>query len=323
MEELNIIYDYFQKLEFPVSIQEIEYQTNADLTVLLNGEKVAVEIKSELRPEQANKWSMWNHKLPILVIAKYITPTAKETLKSKGINYIDSFGNVFIALNNLKMYVEKGDAKPVYNDYTQIFTATGAKVLFHLLANEEAINNNYRHLSFLSGVSLGSVSKLMHGLFREGFAVKIKSRKFQLVRKEELMERWIILLNEKILPAQKIGNFTFRRTEHSNWKDLNMGRGTLWGGEAAASIMTHYLIPEKFTIFTTASKNELLTKLRLLPDPSGEITVYAPFWFDIEYELDMPVVHPLIVYAELMYSGHDRNKETADIIYKNYLQHEF
>jgi hypothetical protein len=319
MEELNTINEYFERLDFPVSIQEIEYQTNADFTVLLNGEKVAVEIKSELRPEQASKWGLWQHSIPLLVMAKYITPAAKNILKNSGINYIDSFGNAFIALNNLKMFIEKGDAKPVYNDYNQIFTATGAKVLFHLLVNEKNINSNYRHLSYLSGVSLGSVSKLMHGLYKEGFAVKIKQRKFQLVKKEELLERWIVLLNEKILPAQKIGNFRFRDT---NWKDVYLSTNTKWAGEPAAALITKYLNPEKFTLFTFASKNEIISGMQMLPDPAGEITVYKPFWNAIEHEFDLPIVHPLIVYAQLVYSGNSRNKETADIIYHNYLQHE-
>jgi hypothetical protein len=319
MEELNTIHEYFERLDFPISIQEIDYQTNADLTILLNGEKVTVEIKSELRPEQANRWTMWQYGVPLLVMAKYITPAAKDILKSSGINYIDSFGNAFIALNSLKMYVEKGDARPVYNDYNQIFTATGAKVLFHLLANEDNINSNYRHLSFLSGVSLGSVSKLMHGLFKESFAVKIKSRKFQLVKKDELMERWIILLNEKILPAQKIGNFRFRNT---NWKDVYLSPDTKWAGEPAAALITKYLNPEKFTLFTFASKNEIISGMQMLPDPAGEITIYKPFWNAIEHEFDLPIVHPLIVYAQLVYSGNSRNKETADIIYHKHLQHE-
>lgn len=322
MGKYSLLLDYFNKTDFDMHLQQLDYYGNKseDFFIAINSDKVLVEIRSEIRPEQALSLHRGEDKnVPLLVAAKYITPNAKEYMKASGVNYIDSFGNAYINLDNLKLYIEKGDAKPVYNDYSQIFTATGGKVLFHLLRDEEHINSNYRHLAELSGVSLGSVSKLMHGLFREGFAIKIQSRRFQLVKKEELLERWVILLNEKILPAQKIGTFTFGNKNERNWRNLKMHYGTQWGGEPAGAIMTEYLNPEKFTIFALRPKVELIKNLRIVPDNDGEITVYSPFWEHIENGDDLnPVVHPLIVYAELMYSGNSRNKETAEMIYNNY-----
>ncbi|MFN3753708.1 type IV toxin-antitoxin system AbiEi family antitoxin [Flavobacterium sp.] len=326
MDPYTTIVDYFNKIDFEVHLQLLDYYENKknDFFVAINGEKVLVEIRAEIRPEQAILLNHGEQKyMPYILAAKYITPKAKEYMKTYGINYIDSFGNAYLDLNNLKLYIEKGDSKPVYNDYSQIFTATGGKVLFHLLANDDNINNNYRHLAQLSGVSLGSVSKLIHGLFREGFAIKINSRRFQLVKKEELLERWIVLLNEKILPAQKMGTYTFTNKDEWYWRNRELEYGTQWGGEPAAAIITEYLNPEKFTIFTIQPKSDLIKSLRIVPDNNGEITIYRPFWEHIEDGMDtQSFVHPLIVYAELMYSGNSRNKEVAEMIYQK-IRHEF
>ena len=321
MREVNILESYFQTLDFEVAIKEIGHD-DAKPQVLINGEAVYIETKAEVRPDQASNLLRNDIcEAPLLVAAKYITPAAKEILKNHGINYLDSFGNAWINLVNLKIYVEKGDSKPVYNDYSNIFTTTGGKILFHLLNDDEKINDNYRHLAKISGVSLGSVSKFMQGLLNEGFAIRQNSKKMQLIRREELLERWIILLNEKILPAQKIGNFSFSKSDGQSWRNTDLGYVSKWSGEPAAAIMTDYLNPEKFSIFSRASKTELLTRLRLLPNNNGEVAVYTPFWEGYDYDLnERRYVDPLIVYAELVYSGNSRNREAADRVYRDFIQ---
>ncbi|WP_179374351.1 type IV toxin-antitoxin system AbiEi family antitoxin [Winogradskyella wichelsiae] len=327
MLDFLFIQEFFETLNFEVEVlwQKNEEETG-DRIYSLNNEAVFVETKNEVRPQNISNFEKHRRQaLPLLIASKYITPKAKQLLKEKGINYIDSFGNAYIDLKHLKIYVEQGNAKPYNSEYSNIFTQSGGQILFNLLKNPELINETQRHLAHISDVSLGSVSKFLKGLFDAGYSVKWNNQqKYQLVNKEALLEKWIVILNEKILPAHKIGTFTFSKTNRDNWKNQLMIPNVLWSGEPAAALLTEYLNPEKFSMFTPLSKQNIIKDLKLLPDPHGEISIYRPFWLEsnpIERVLSSNyTVNPLIIYAQLIYSGNSRNLETAQILYNEHIQ---
>ena len=325
MVELQKIKDLFSNLEFEVKIDKfIVSHAESDITFKLNGETVYADIRNEVRPNHIPIF-LGRRDNPLLVAADYITPKSKEKLKSNGVNYIDSYSNSYLNLENFKIYVEKNDAKPVYNVYSEVFTRAGGQILFHLLQNPELINANYEHLAEISCVSLGSVSKTIKGLLKEGFSVKWdKEKKYQLVKREELLEKWVALFNEKILPAHKTGNYTSVATDNYQIKKINSGVESCWGGEYGAKIITNYLNPEKYTLFTTKT-TDLMRLLRLVPDNEGNVSLYKPFWKPKSIELyqnndDEIPTNSLLVYAELIYSGNDRNIETAKIIFDEYIK---
>lgn len=143
---------------------------------MLNNEPVYIETKNEMLPQNINIFEKERgNNLPVLVASKYITPKSKELLKEKGINYIDSFGNAYIALKNLKLYIEQGNAKPVYGtNSNKALAKSGAQVIFQLLKDKEAVNFKHRFLAAKSKVSLGTVSNVFNGLFDLGFFSKMK-----------------------------------------------------------------------------------------------------------------------------------------------------
>jgi hypothetical protein len=330
MTDFVFIREFFDTLDFDIDVIYQNYHREKGESIyLLNKHPVYIETKNEVRPQNIAMFIKHrSENLPLVVASKYITPKAKTILRDKGVNYIDSFGNVYLNFENLKLYVEKGNAKPYNSEYSSIFTQSGGQILFSLLKNPENVNETYRYLAHVSNVSLGSVSKFMKGLIDKGYIVKwSKERKYQLVRREELLDKWIILLNEKVLPTYLVGKYTFSKKNMSNWRNKQFTPNIFWAGEPAAALITNYLNPEKFTLFTNTSKQEILTDLRLLPDVNGEITIYRPFW--IKSELSKQVLedidnsnmaHPLIVYAQLMYSENTRNIETAQLIYNEYIQ---
>ena len=159
----------------------------------------------------------------------------------------------------------------------------------------------------------------------EGYVIEWdKTKKYELVKRQELLEKWIQVVNEKVLPANKIGRYTFTNNR-SDWKKLTENSIGKWGGEPGAALLTNQLSPERFTLFTAASQSEILKSLRLVPSEDGEITVYNSFWQGEEAFTDTlnfyneATVHPLLIYAQLMYSGNDRNLETAKILYDEYI----
>ena len=91
---------------------------------------------------------------------------------------------------------------------------------------------------------------------------------------------------------------------------------TVWGGEAAADMLTNHLRPEKFLIYTKENRMDLIKNYRLMPDKNGEVEVLDMFWNKTE-GLTAP---PIVVYADLMLEGGKRNKETAVKIYNEYIE---
>ena len=325
MIELQKVEDFFENIEFEVKIEKfIVANAESDITFKLNGEVVYADMRKEVRPNHVPVF-LGRLDKPLLVVADYITPKSKETLKSNGVNYIDSYGNAFLNLSNLKVYVEKGNAKPVYNVYSEVFTRAGGQILFHLLQEPELINENQQYLAEISCVSLGSVSKTIKGLLKEGFSVKWDNeKKYQLVRREELLEKWVALVNEKILPAHKIGKYRFTTSEHYQIGDTGPRLESCWGGEYGANLITNYLNPEKYSFFTTREKVDLIRLFKMIPDENGNISAYKSFWkptsTKLYYNHGETAANPLLVYAELIYSGNDRNIATAKIIFDEYIK---
>lgn len=314
MNGFKTIQDYFGKLDFELSISEENNPDNTfDFLISINEELLYVAIKKEVRPGSLHVLNeTFEQKKNSLLVADYITPSAKEKLKERHINYIDSFGNAYLSLEKVKIYIEKSNAKPIVNESSEVFTPSGAKLLFELLQHPEHINTTYRDLADVCAISLGSVSKIMKALVRDGYAVRVNKKQLQLVKREELLERWIPLINEKVLPTCKVGNFTF--SKNNNWKNIDLE--VQWGGEPGAALLNQYLNPEKYSLFTNHYKNDIIKNGMLLPNPNGELAIYKPFWKNLENK----TVAPLLIYAQLMYSGNDRNIETAKLIYDEYIK---
>jgi hypothetical protein len=140
-----------------------------------------------------------------------------------------------------------------------------------------------------------------------------------LERKEELLTKWVTLYNTTLRPKQMIGRF--KSVGNTIKNDLMLPPGILWGGEPAGAKLTKYLKPEKYTLYTSIEKMEVMRMLKLVPDMTGNIELLNTFWNSEiiinEKNVDgMQIVPPLIVYADLLGSYDSRNYETAERIKK-------
>lgn len=308
----------FQKLDFPLDIIHLDRRI-----ISINKIKMLVEGRTEVRPIQAsNIVSHYSpHDMPLIVIAQYITPKAKKILRNNSINYIDNYGNAYIVSGGTKIYVEKNNATPPQKEYSDIFTVSGGRVVYQLLIEPDRIKATYRELSELSQVSLGTVSKVLNSLRDEGFVKNNYEGDPELINREKLLEKWIILFNEKMLPSLKIGNYSFMGPAFDK---IDEEEETRWGGESGAAGLTDYLNPEKFTVFTNRNPRNFPKELKLYPDENGIVSVFKVFWKKGSNPQNYPhnnlYTHPLLIYAELIYSDSERNKETAQLIYNEHIK---
>jgi len=257
-----------------------------------------------------------NINVNILLAAGRIYPKIRTQLKNLNIAYLDTTGNMFLKQGGLHIQIEgneKPDEKAMIRN--RAFTNAGLKVLFYLLYEPANINNTIREIAHKTVTALDTVHKTIHALAQMKHILKVNKKAKRLVNTRVLLDRWIQDYEIKLKAKMYIGTFRFINKDHQQkWKDISLKTGeTFWGGEAAGALMTNYLNPEVFTLYTTEYKNELIKKYDIYPDKNGNIKVYRKFWnFKHQGETTVPA---LLVYTDLVNTGDERCIETANIIY--------
>ena len=86
-------------------------------------------------------------------------------------------------------------------------------------------------------------------------------------------------------------------------------------GEVAASKLVGYLRPETVTVYAKKIIPKFYSENLLKKNTDGEVEVLKKFWFYKDRWEEKGLVPPLLVYADLLSSGDQRNLEVARIIY--------
>lgn len=181
------------------------------------------------------------------------------------------------------------------------------------MQHKEAINLPQRELAEKTGVALGNIPEIIKGLKETGYLISLNKRDYIWENREELLQRWINDYGTILKPKLNIEKYSLK----GNWQDLKFNiKDTVWGGEPAADILTNYLRPEKFLIYTREKRMSLIKKYHLIPNANGEINVLEMFW-EQQNEKTAP---PLLVYTDLILEGGKRNKETANIIFNEFIK---
>ncbi len=252
-----------------------------------------------------------------IIIAENIFPKIKERLRKLEIGYLDATGNLFYKDEKYFLFVELQRKLEKVTEINRAFTKAGLKVVYTLLIKPELINATYREIANIADVGLDTINKVFNGLKELNFIIEIDKNNRKLANHKELLERWMVEYNQKLKPALHLGNFRFlNESDYKNWKKIKLkSKDTLWGGEPAADLITNYLKPGEFTIYTNEKKHELMKNYKLVPDNDGDIKIYKKFW---EQNLNNQYVPEILVYTDLLYTGNERNLETAKMIYEKF-----
>ncbi len=290
------------------------------------GERFGVEIKSEIT--KGNKGIVLmelknislKKDLPILLVTKYIPKDIAKEYMEEGINWLDASGNCNIRQNNLFLLIEGKKIEQLAKvKQPRAFQEAGIKLIFLFLVDPEKTQLPYRDLANLANISLGSVGMIMQELTELNFILKTKQTK-KLKNTKELIIRWITAYHDVLRPRllKKKMRFIIQES-YTRWKDINFEKikgNAYWGGEPAANLITSYLQPGIFTIYTNQNWQSF-KEIQLVPDDNGKVEILDMFWSSNTYK----GVPPVLIYADLMRSGSTRNIETAEIIYNNELQY--
>lgn len=330
MKELEIVYTAIEKLHETAAIIVEWENTNAKncdgylvLTLKTQEIKLNAYIRKEIRNHQLNLITIFDlMNDPIILIAERIYPGIKKELRARKIAYLEANGNFYFENQDNLIWIETQKPIPVTKEKgNRAFTKTGLKVLFHFLVNDTLINQTYRQIANYTGVGLGNVNNIFTGLKETGFLLKLNQTQFVINNKKELLQKWATAYKEILQPTLEIGRFRFANNENFiHWRNIQLRKGeTFWGGEPAGDLLTNYLRPGELTLYTTETRNELMRNYRLIPDQDGDVRIYKKFWND-EINDNNEVVPRLLAYVDLINTGDKRCLETAEMIYKQYVE---
>jgi hypothetical protein len=253
----------------------------------------------------------------LLLVTRYVNPQMAEELKTEGLEFMDAAGNAYVNQPPAYIYV-KGNKPPDGITPTRgkaTFKPTGLKVIYAFLCNPGLENKPYRDIAAQADVALGTVGWLMRELKERGFLMDMGKKGNKIIQKENLLRRWVDAYPERLRPKLVLGRF---QGEKGWWQKKKVKPGiAVWGGEVAAARLTKYLKPQMITLYTVQQAlNNVLLENRLKKDPHGDVEVLKRFWGPGEAFQNEDMVHPILVYADLIATGNQRNRETARMIYE-------
>ncbi len=294
---------------------------DGELEILINNLKVQFIVKVKKDVNNHQLFNILNYKNKFnnfLLIAAKLYPKTKKELRDNEINYIEENGNVYINKNNIFLYIDTNKTiKAQKTKGNRAFTKTGLKVIFHFLLDPKLMNKTQREIAEVANVGLGNIPQIINGLLETNLILKLNKNEYVFNNYEELLNKWITEFDQTLRPTIFKQRFRFQN-KNQDWREVQFNKDkTVWGGEPAGDLLTNYLRPEKFTLYTTETTKDLMLNYRLLPDDDGEIWVYDMFWNTNFNDKTAP---KQLVYADLMITEDKRCKETAKLIFNEYIQ---
>jgi hypothetical protein len=300
----NKIYDHAIDVKLKIEHNDKKYYLEGEINLWITKDKLGYLIH---RLKAKNR----------ILITNYVTPQIADELKNKGIQFIDTAGNAYINTPAIFLYIkgnriEKDEIK-LHN--LRLFRKAGLKVLFALLNKPELLNKPYRNIALAGNTALGTVAYVLSDLIKLGYLIDRGEHGKKLLKKEELINKWVENFNAILRPAIIKGKYTTNRIEL--WKAINPKEfQILWGGEIAANILTKYLKPQLVIIYAKTITNKFIVINKLIKAGQGNVEILNKFWnFNYDTE-EMNIVPPLLIYADLIRTADERNIETAKLIYE-------
>jgi hypothetical protein len=260
--------------------------------------------------------------VPWVLFAPHVGRPMAAHLKQAGLNFLDLAGNCWITLgtdHTAEVIGRSVERVP----QERALRAPAYQALFTLLARPDAINQPIRSLAADAGVSKSAVAGLLNRLEAEGFIGRSGSRR-HLLHSKILIDRWVTGYAEVLRPSLLVGLFDGPEPDPSVLeerieKTLDDRIRWTWSGGPAAFRLTKHFRGDSLTILGDW-KTDLNLELRLLPSKSGRVSVLRPVG-PLTFESAVPrTAHPLLVYAELLVTPHERSAEAALELRERYLE---
>jgi len=303
----------------------------ADGRVVLRTPRGPVELRAELKKSHLTREVVERviadsskHLIPLLLLAPYVGAPLGDRLADARVNFIDHEGNCHIRIGD--QYVarvqRKSRARRTARD--KGVRAPGYQVLFTLLAEQNLLHESVRAIAERADVSRQAVSDMLLRFVEEQWATR-RGRTYEWVphRRRHALDAWLSGYATTLRPHLRTGSFRTPMVEPAaleDWLETRLaGIDFRYGGTAAAERLHSHYRGHQTVLHLTGPAEPVVRALEAIPDERGPLVllgVPSLAAFDVRRE---PVVHPLLVYTELIVGTDDRAVEAAQMIRERYL----
>jgi hypothetical protein len=262
---------------------------------------------------------------PLMLVVPHLSTELAAGLIDQGIPFLDTAGNTCLIQPEATIMIA-GRPKPARAPRRHASRATtpkGLAVMFALATRPGLVAQPYREIAAASGVALGTVNLAMDDLVARGLVGQRRNGERLIPDWPRFVQEWVSLYPSRL--RAKLPSRRFTGLAPDWWRRFDFAAfDAQLGGEPAADLLTHDLKPAAITVYTHgAVSNRLLLQARLRPDEHGDVEILEAFWprsAALDWrEQDVPLVPPLLIYADLVSSGDSRNLTAAERIHDRYL----
>lgn len=248
--------------------------------------------------------------LPTLVFTTFVAPSASETFRRAGVQYLDTVGNAWVEFGDVLIDV-RGRRRPIGADQParttagNLFSTGRAQVVLALLAWPQLWEAPQRQLAHAAGVSLGQAHNTLALLTEAGYG-----RGHTRAGQTPLLDLWVAAFPTGL--ATKLTFATYRGDIDEVTK-VNADDPVFVSGEGAAGDL---LRPATLTIYVDDLDPRLPIVNTWRSDGPANIVVRRKFWHAPDNS-DAPLagVRPApwpLVYADLATSDDPRVRNVAN-----------
>ena len=261
---------------------------------------------------------------PLMLVTHHVPPRLAENLIANRIPFLDTAGNVYFDEPEATVMITGRETPRLkQTDLTsRSTTPKGLRVSFALATLPDLVERPYRTIAEQSDVALNTVNLAVEDLIARRLVVKKNGRRM-IADRHQFIKDWAVQyptgLRAKLAARRFTSGVGIDWWKSAPLQDFN----ARLSGECAGEALTHENKPVSVTVYAHGGAAPPLMKAaRLRPDPHGEVEILESFWPErAEERWNAPpgIVHPLLVYADLIASGDSRNHAVAETVYERFL----
>ncbi|HEU4407688.1 MAG TPA: hypothetical protein VFS43_20660 [Polyangiaceae bacterium] len=160
--------------------------------------RVAVETKSQLDPKNVvaviEAFRVADVSPPFLVISRYLSPSVRERLRERTINFLDLTGNTYLVVREPGLFIEtQGANEDPDRDERSARSLRGPKAgrIVRVLVDSKD-PPGVRELAAAAGVDAGYTSRVLAFLDSEALVTRVGHGRLQSVNWPALLRRWAL-----------------------------------------------------------------------------------------------------------------------------------
>ncbi|MBN1893371.1 hypothetical protein JW906_02705 [bacterium] len=178
-----------------------------------------------------------------------------------------------------------------------------------------------RKLAEGAGISIDRTHAVIHELMDKGYLIRSAKGMKRLKNRKKLFELWLANFGGRLRPKLILGTYKMAPSVVNRTGELlqqafpDPAGDYAIGGGLAGYLLDHYYRGPTTEIFVKPeAANRVRSALKLIPARDADTTLFNLFSPGVIYRKEgvpWPVVHPMLIYAELLHQGGDRALDAA------------